>query len=137
MGFCNMHLTLNLSPNPSPNSSSTQTQSILGLSGATASLGSSSRAEQQQQQQLWQMTSQQRTAYLAQEALNHSAAATGNEAVASAAQIFLFYSQPERIDDMCWPSVWRDVGVLLGLGLLCRLLLAAIIKVKVLLRQQS
>jgi hypothetical protein len=73
----------------------------------------------------------------AQDVLQRNAAGDNDPAVAAAAQLFLMYSEPDRLVNICKPHLVKDALVLVLLGTVCRVLLLIIIKVKVLWKAQS
>jgi hypothetical protein len=132
MGFCNLNQVL------TPGSLSAMDSTASSSSMATLSeLFDSQVNGGQNSSQLVGLTSQQRMAQVSQDVLARNAAGDNDPAVAAAAQLFLFYAEPDRLTDICRPHLTKDALVLLLLGGVCRVLLLVIIKVKVLWKTQS
>ena len=85
---------------------------------------------------LWNMSSQQRMRW-ASDKLLAEARAQQDPKAAAAAQLWMFYSEPSAVDDLCKPHLYKDVAMLLVLGLVCRVLLGVVVKIKVAWRLQS
>lgn len=58
-------------------------------------------------------------------------AAPASAAVAALTSLWRYYSRPELLSRQCRPQFLVAIGVLLGLGLLCRLLVVVVVKIKV------
>jgi hypothetical protein len=84
----------------------------------------------------WNMTSTQRLT-AAGNAAYQQGVATNNPEVQAAAQMFIFYSQPERVEQICVPHRYKDILVLLALGVVCRMLTGLTMVVRSRLRNQS
>jgi hypothetical protein len=164
LGFCGMHKVLDLSAlsqNPLASGSSDagdpSSSHILGgwmgsgpgaflspnstSSGANSSSSTSSSSSSKGDPGglwglFWNLSSQQRMRW-ASEKLLAEARAHQDQKAAAAAQLWLFYSEPSAVDDLCKPHLYKDILALLALGLLCRLLLGVFIKLKVARRLQS
>jgi hypothetical protein len=75
------------------------------------------------------MNSTERVRYLAHEG-QEEAAGYGPEG-AVYLQLLQLFADPGLMTVQCDKALWRAVGVLLGLGLCCRLMLVVAVKVKV------
>lgn len=87
-------------------------------------------------QQWWDLPSSQRANALADAAaaaLRNSPKETRSEAAAAAAitQLWQYYNHPRLLNDECQVAQGTAVAVLVGLGLLCRLLVFGLVKYKV------
>jgi hypothetical protein len=135
MGFCNLNEVL------TPSALSAMDDSSGGSNRTMTTLAelfdAQSNTSQSGGQGLIQLTSQQRMAQVSQDVLQRNAAGDNDPAVAAAAQLFLMYSEPDRLVNICKPHLVKDALVLVLLGTVCRVLLLIIIKVKVLWKAQS
>jgi hypothetical protein len=94
------------------------------------------------QQQWWNMTSSQRANALAEAAsatLRDSPAESRSEAAAVSAvtRLWQYYNHPDLLNQECRAAQATAVAVLLGLGLLCRVLVFVLVKYKVARKKQE
>lgn len=87
-------------------------------------------------QQLWNMTSAQRSTAMAQAAaanLRDSPAASKPDAAAAAAitQLWQYFNHPHLLNQQCNAARGTAVAVLVALGVVCRLSVWVLVKVKV------
>jgi hypothetical protein len=130
IGVCNMHLQLTVGALAgSGQTSGSNFSSVFDLEDFWWSGGSNAS-------QWWNMTSMQRLTAAANAAYQNGAA-SGNPEVQAAAQMFIFYSQPHIIDQICVPHRYKDILVLLALGIVCRVLTGLTMVVRSRLRNQG